>query len=154
MATIAPERIVIGKEFPDDTSVRYIAHHNGEEIGYIDSQFYPDSADLEDITVYPDYRGNRIASALFRSFMQDVRDKGIKEISAAISNERSAQLMASLDTEKLTFDHEGEPLHDMTMASLINRLQKAREKEQERRRNMRDDDKITTLAVRLTAHLK
>lgn len=154
MATIKLEKITIDKTVSTDDTVVYTAHYQNEEIGCLRAALYPNAADLEDIFVHPNYRGNQVASALFRSFMCDVEEKNVKEVTAAISNERSAHLMTTILAAELLFDHEGEYLPGYSIERLIARLKEVRKKEQERLKNMRDDDKVMTLAVRVTAKLK
>lgn len=126
-----------------------------ESVGFVGGMLNAgDFADFDRIEVYPQWRGRRFGSQLFRHFVNYAKMQDVKTISISAANERTAHLMGTVpDVRYFEFlDGSGELLPNFTIPMAVKFLEEARKKQ-----GLVDEaDKYEELktTIRITANLQ
>lgn len=109
--------------------------------------------DIDDIYIYPQWRGNQFASQLFMHFIQHAIDGQAQAISMSAANERSAHLMGKIpNVKQYSFSQNGRSAsHITTIEQAVAELQAQRLREHPK--NPDNTETLEKTTIRITADL-
>ena len=128
---------------------------NSERVGYIEGFFEQDNyADISDIKVNPEWRGQGFGTQLFQHFIKKGLEANVESMSLSAANERTAHLMGTIPgVKEFTFTGgRGETLIDFTVEEAVKFLEEARV-----RQGLTEKDEETEILksiVRITAYMR